>query len=134
MMRNSTPPFLAVHKRSVTLMEMIIVCALWAMLCVGTMRVIGDARMLRSNARDRTTMALIAQGELDRIRQLPASELKAGTEPRLDDSWPASVHALVTLEERADGLWLLDVWVGRDSTEGKAPVRLATIRPGGTKP
>lgn len=117
--------------RGVTLVECLIFCTLWAILAVATMRVLGDGRVLRGNARDRSTMALIAQSELDRVRALPPQELKAGTTGRTDATWPSDTAATVSLTRRDDGTWLVDVRVARQSVEGKPEVRLTTIRRGG---
>jgi len=118
-------------RRGVTLLEMVIYCMLLSMVAVFTMRAVSEARVLRSQARDRNVMAAIAQGEVERVRAVPASRLAEGTETRTDPGWPGGVRALVTLEKRADGAWLIDVQVERESAEGRTPVRLATIRKGG---
>lgn len=119
------------NSRGVTLLELLVYSAIWGMLAVATMRVLGDSRMLRSNGRDRSAMALIAQSEIERVRAMPAEDLTEGSRPRADSTWPSDVAATVTLARRDDSTWLVDVRVGRDSVEGKPEVRLATVRPGG---
>jgi Tfp pilus assembly protein FimT len=118
--------------RGVTLIELTVYMAVWATVALATMHVLGDARMTRANARDRGVMTLIAQGELERVRQLPAAALKEGSENRKDPDWPSGVTATVTLKRRDDATWLVDVQVERESPEGKPHVRLTTIRAGGT--
>lgn len=115
------------HCLGVTLMEALVFAALWTLLAVCTMRVVGDARVLRSNARDRSEMTLIAQSELERVRQIPPVELAEKTTTRTDDQWRAGVHVTTTLKRREDGNWLVTVEVTRESVEGKIPVQLATI-------
>ncbi len=110
-----------------TLIEVMIFCSVFALAAVSTLRVMGDSRVVRSNARDRSTMALIAQSEIERVRSLPAAGLTAGTLPRRDPSWPDGVQMTLTTTPRGDGTWLVDVRVARESLEGKPGVRLTTI-------
>jgi prepilin-type N-terminal cleavage/methylation domain-containing protein len=119
--------------RGVTLLELMVCVMLMSMLAVVTMRALGEARILRGNARDRAVMALIAQSEMERVRSLKASELTAGVQIRSDPAWPSDTTAHVELTPRDDGTWLLAVRVGRKSSEGKAPVSLTTIRSGAVK-
>jgi len=114
----------------VTLLEALIYCVLWAILAVATMRVLGDARILRSNARDRSVMALIAQSEIERVSSLPAEALTEGATTLQREEWPTDVTAMLDLERRDDGTWLIDIRVERDSVEGKPSVHLTTIRTG----
>jgi hypothetical protein len=121
---------IGLSRRGVTLLEVMIYTAVWTALAVATMRVIGDGRTLRSNARDRGAMVLIAQNELERARTLPSDKLTTGSTERTSADWPSGVKARVELSPRADGAWLVDVVVTRESVEGKPSVRLATVRPG----
>ena len=117
--------------RGLTLLETLFYAAIWTVLALATMRVVGDSRTLRAKARDRATMVLIAQNELERARFSPAADLKAGKTERVDPDWPRGIKATVEMSERGDGTWLVDVIVTRQSVEGKPQVRLATVRPGG---
>lgn len=115
-----------------TLLECMIYCALFAMLAVGTMRVIGEARMVRSNARDRTQLALLAQGELDRIRSAPVAERKVGVQTLTKPGWPSGTQLQVELQTTTGGMLSVEVRATRSSIEGKPTVRLASLVPGGT--
>jgi Tfp pilus assembly protein PilV len=114
----------------VTLLELLLYVVVWAMIAVCTMRVLGDSRMTRANARDRAVMTLIAHGELERVRALPAASLEEGRLRRSEPAWPSGVTADVEMTRRDDGTWLVDVRVERASVEGKPKVRLTTIRAG----
>lgn len=118
-------------QRGVTLLEMMIAGSLLLMVALFTMRTLGQARILRGNAAMQHTMLLLAQEELDRLRMLSVSDMAAGIEEIRHDNWPEKVKATVTIAEREDGTWLLDVVVGRPTIEGLQPVRLTTIRQGG---
>ena len=120
-------------RSGVTLIEPLVFVALFAIVSAFTMQALGNSRMLRSNARDRLTMTLIAQSELERIRSLPAAELAEGEDVRSDPQWPSGVAAIVRLAEMDGGHWAVDVEVSRESLEGKPTIRLATIRRGGGK-
>jgi len=117
-------------RHGITLLELLIFLAVWAIVAVATMRVLGDSRVLRSNARDRSVMALLAQGELERIRLLPPAELAEGEQTVSRPDWPSGVSATVRIDRRDDGTWLVDVSMARESFEGKPSVRLTTIRSG----
>jgi type II secretory pathway pseudopilin PulG len=119
------------HRRGMTLLEMLIFVSVFTLLAVATMRCIGDGRVLRANARDRSLMAAIAQSELERARTMPASELAGGRTERRDPTWPTGTAAVMEVTPRPEGTWLVDVTVGREGIEGKPSVRLTTIRPGG---
>ncbi len=125
-------PVLTRSRRAMTLLEVMIFSSILALTAVSTLRVMGDARVVRGNARDRSTMALIAQSEIERVRSLPADRLVAGSQAKRDPSWPEGVAATLTTTPRPDGTWLVDVRVARESLEGKAPVRLTTVVAGGT--
>jgi type II secretory pathway pseudopilin PulG len=118
-------------QRALTLLEMMIFVSVFSLLAVATMRCIGDGRLLRGNARDRSVMTAIAQSELERVRTMPAGDLNGGRVERRDPSWPSGTVAAVELTPRPDGTWLVDVTVTRDGVEGRPSVRLATIRTGG---
>lgn len=118
------------HCRGVTLLECLIYSALLSVLSVWTMRIIGESRVLRANARDRAAMTLIAQSELERLRTVSASELQEGKNEFHREEWLDGVNASVELVPREDGGWLIDVRVSRESIEGKPRVRLTTIRHG----
>jgi type II secretory pathway component PulJ len=118
------------RNRGVTLLEALVFSALWAVLAVVTMRALAEGRELRGDARDRTRMALIAQGELERVRALPAADLREGVTERADPGWPRDVRSAVELLRRPDGTWQVDVRMTRESDTGKAPVRLTTVRTG----
>ncbi|MBX7247152.1 MAG: prepilin-type N-terminal cleavage/methylation domain-containing protein [Candidatus Sumerlaeaceae bacterium] len=119
--------------RGLTLLELMIVSAVFTLLAVVTMRSLGESRMLRGRARDRSAMVLIAQEQIDRIRQIPPADLKAGEDVRTSEAWPPGVEATVRLEPGPDKLWKIDVTVRQKSSEGKAEVQLATLLPGGTR-
>jgi Tfp pilus assembly protein PilX len=123
-------PAMARRDRAVTLLETLVFCALWTVLAVVTMRSLAEGRELRGNARDRTRMALIAQGELERVRAVRAADLREGVTERSEPGWPADVRTAVELSRRPDGTWLVDVRVTRESDTGKPPVRLTTVRTG----
>ncbi|MCX7718336.1 MAG: hypothetical protein N2111_08035 [Candidatus Sumerlaeaceae bacterium] len=118
-------------RRAMTLLELMIFLGVFSLLAVATMRCIGDGRLLRANARDRSVMTAIALSELERARTMPSSNLNGGRVERSDPSWPSGTVAAVELAPRPDGTWLLDVTVTRDGAEGRPSVRLTTIRPGG---
>ena len=119
--------------RGLTLLELMIFCALFTLLAVATMRTLGESRMVRGRARDRSAMALIAQAQIEHARLLPASELREGETTVTNPEWPKDVEAVVKLARQKDNLWLVDVSVRRSSIEGKAEVTLATLRPGGSQ-
>lgn len=110
-----------------TLLECLIYCALMSLLAVGTMRAIGDARMIRSNARDRTPLAIIAQSELERLRSEPPGARKAGTEKLTKPEWPRGTRVEVQTTELTSGTWTVEVRAARESIEGKPTVRLASV-------
>jgi Tfp pilus assembly protein PilV len=112
------------------LLEVLVFVALWGMLAVTTMQSLAQSREMRGNARDRTRMALIAQEELERVRALPAAELREETNERTDPAWPGDVKSMVTLKPVPGGNWSVEIRVDRKSFDGKVPVRLATIRRG----
>jgi len=115
-----------IAKRGVTLMEVLVFTAVLAIVAGFSMRAIGHGRMIRANARDRITMAAIAQSELDRARlERPAM----GMAQRTDAAWPSGTTATTTVSPGPDGTLALEVVVERESYEGKAPVRLATLMP-----
>jgi Tfp pilus assembly protein PilX len=120
-------------RRGIMLLETLVYLAVWTLLAVMTMRALGDSRALRANGRDRAAMTWIAQTELDRIRQTPLKQLTAGVSTRTDRAWPQGVSATVELSRRDDGFWTIRVEVRRASVEGKLPVQLTTIHPGGRK-
>lgn len=110
-----------------------IYCALFAMLAVGTMRVVGEAHMIRSNARDRTQLAVLAQGELDHIRNAPAAERKVGVQTLTNTEWPTGTQLQVELQPASAGMLSVEVRATRESIEGKPTVRLASLLPGGSQ-
>lgn len=119
--------------RGVTLLEALVYIALFTLLAVGTLRALGDSRALRANGRDRAAMTWIAQTELERARRTPLQEIAAGRSMRTDPAWPQGVSATVEFTRRPDGFWTIGVEVRRASVEGKLPVRLATLHPGGRR-
>lgn len=122
-------------RRGMTLMELLIVCCGMMLLTVGTMRGLGEARLFRSAARDRSAMALVAQSELERLRTLKAPQIKAGVS-RLEKhpEWPGDLEVTCELKKRDEATWLALVRVERRSLEGKPTVELATIlAPGGAR-
>lgn len=118
-------------RKGFTLLETLIYSAVFALVAVSTLRVVGDARVVRSNARDRSVMALLAQSEMERVRSLPPDSLTEERREITSPDWPEGVLATVETRRRADGTWLLDITVRRESIEGKPSVRLTTILPGG---
>jgi len=114
-----------------TLLETLIFVAVVAIVACFTMRIVADARLMRVNARDRAAMALIAQSEIERVRQLPAAQLAEGSSKRADRLWPEGVAATVSLKALEGGLWQIDAHVEGESAEGKPAVHLTTIRDGG---
>ena len=118
-------------RRGVTLLETMVFVSLWAIVAVGTMTAVAQSSVIRSRAADRSAMVMIAQQELERVRHLPAGDLKEGTEERTLPEWPAGTVAEIETREREDGTWLIDVRVNRSTIEGLAPVRLTTLRLGG---
>jgi len=114
-----------------TLLELLIFASAFTLLAVATMRCIGDGRVLRANARDRSLMTAIAQSELERARTMPAGELAGGRTERRDPTWPTGTAAVTEVTPRPDGTWLVDVTVSREGVEARPTVRLTTIRPGG---
>lgn len=129
----------AARRRGMTLIETLIYVAVLTMTVVATLRVIGDSRVMRANARDRAIMTLIAHDELERWRATPVSQLTEGTMPAQDNhqpagdkTWPAGTSATVSLKKMEGESWEIDVRVQREGPEGKPDVRLTTIRPGET--
>lgn len=94
------------------------------------MRVVAEARTIRSNARDRSVLTLIAQEELDRLRALPAASLIEGSTINTLPNWPSGTVSLATVSRGPLQSWQLDVEITRESTEGKPAVRLTTLRQG----
>lgn len=117
--------------RGLTLLECMLFCALYAILAVATMRIVGDARVVRSNARDRTRLAVIAQSELDRLRSVPAAERKVGVQTMTNAAWPQGTQVQVELKPAGTGTWNVEVRATRASIEGKPSVRLASVIAGG---
>ena len=118
------------RKRGVTLLEVLIAATLLTVVALFTMRALGQSRILRGNARAQETMLLLAQEELERLRATPAGELAEGTTTHRGTGWPEKMASTVTLDQRDDGTWLIDVTVDRPAIEGLSPVRLTTIRRG----
>lgn len=118
-------------RRGVTLLEMLIFVAVFALIAVSTLRVVGDARVIRSNARDRAVMVLIAQTELERLRAAPPAQRMEGTELKHSPEWPEGTQVRVETTRHDSGMWMLDVKVNRESIEGKPSVRLTTLVSGG---
>jgi hypothetical protein len=112
---------------------MLICVFVMSLVAVGTAAVLGEGRVLRERARQRAELALIAQGELDRLRTQPIAQLTAGWEAIRRDEWPANVSATVAIERRTDGYWQLSVQAERRSPGGDRAVALTTIHPGGRR-
>lgn len=112
------------RNRGVTLMEVLIFSAVIAVVSAMTMRAVGQGRVMRGNARDRITMAALAQGELDRARLTPPGP---GVTQRTDPAWPVGVVAETTVMEGPEGTTAIDVRVWWKSAEGKPSVRLSTL-------
>ncbi len=120
-------------RRGFTLLECMMYSSLFAILAVGTMRVVGDARVIRSNARERTNLAVIAQSELDRVRSMPAAERKPGVQKLSKPEWPSGTTVEVEIQSvAAGGTSTVEVRAQRASLEGKPSVRLASVMAGGT--
>ncbi len=119
-----------VRTRGFTLLECMIVAMLGAILAVTTLRVLGDARQVRGNARDRLMLASLAQGELDRLRTLPAAEVRETTETLTKPDWPEGVALQVITRPYSAETWQIDIVAARQSIEGKPAVRLSTLRRG----
>lgn len=112
-------------------MELLVYLSLLTLLTVSTMKVLGNAAIIRGAARERAKMLLIAQTQLDAARRLPAGELKAGESVGEDIGLPPSMTVMTRYTPREDGTWLVDVVVSRETIEGLPSVSLSTIR-GGT--
>ena len=122
--------FLLNKRRGLTLLETLMYVAILAITIAFTLRAVGEARMIRGNARDRAALVLIAQSELERWRIAPAAQLSEGAMRIENPSWPSGASATVSLRKTANGLWEIDVRVRRKGPEGKPEVRLTTIRTG----
>lgn len=119
------------RRRGLALLELLLYSALWTVLAFATLRAVADARMLRANARDRSALALIAQGEIERMRADAAPP--AGGE-RTDPAWPSGTRAVTRVEPSGEGAVAVVVTVSRESLEGKPVVTLASILPGSVLP
>jgi type II secretion system protein I len=115
------------RRRGFTLLECLIYCALFSMLAVGTMRVVGESRLVRSNARDRTQLAVIAQTELDRLRTEPAANRKPGVQKLSRPEWPKGTQLEIETKGADGGLLHVEIRARRESIEGKPTVNLATV-------
>lgn len=114
--------------RGVTLLELLVVVAILTVVGMGTMRVLGQARLLRGRARARSAMVLFAQASLDRLRTQAATTAAA---TRIE--MPTGVHgrtAHADITPRPDGFRDIVVVVEDANVEGARPVRLASILPG----
>ena len=119
------------NRRGVSLLEFLVIASLMAILVVATMRTLGNARFLRGVARDRGEMLILAQNELDRMRQQPVSEFQQGVQTFTEESSGKSDTVTVSLTKRDDGNWAADVSVERKGPDGVPMVRLSTICQGG---
>lgn len=124
-------PRLRRRSHGLTLLETLVYLSIWALLSIATVRALGEARMIRSGAKDRAQMAWMAQEILDE-RRVAGTSHDAGTFERLDLSERlAGTEAVFTVEEGPSGTLLLEVVVRRESLEGKPTVRLTTLVAGG---
>jgi len=117
--------------RGFTLLECLIVIMMGSLLAVGTLRVIGDARMVRSNARDRLMLATLTQSELDKLRA-ERPTLQHGTRDlRNLEGYPEDVELRIAVEPHTSGTLYVEMLATRRSIEGKPTVRLTTLVPAG---
>jgi hypothetical protein len=121
--------FRSSYAQAFTLLELLVYCSLWTVLALTTMRVIGEARVVRANARDRSILTLIAQDELERLRSIPTSQLSEGVTTRSLSTWPRGTEARIEIHGGPQQTLELDVQVSRVSIEGKPSVQLTTLRP-----
>jgi len=115
----------------VTLLELLIFCALFLFVTVFIFEALALGRSTRGRARDRATMLLIAQSQLEQLRAAPAATIVQGTRTVTDPAWPRGMSVEERITTRPDGLVELDVETRLDTLKGANPVRLTTLRRGG---
>jgi hypothetical protein len=123
-------PTTAISRRGITLVECLVFIAIWAGVCGSTLWALRESALTRGQARQAAVPAVIAQGELEQARALPADKLKAGSTDRTDAAWPAGTSCTVTLAPHSPSTWLINVEAARTTARGLKPVRLTTYRRG----
>ena len=119
------------HTRGMSLLEMLIACSIFTMIVISTIAVVANGRVMRERAKDRSELALLAQGELDRLRIVPLAEAAPGEQVIRREGWPANVSVTTRIETREDGYLELNVSALRTAPAGDLAVTLTGIHPGG---
>jgi Tfp pilus assembly protein PilX len=121
-------------RRALTLLECLLLMALFTIVVLGSMRVIIDGREMRAIARDKAVMLTLVQGELDRLRTSGADPAAAGTAIWREPEWPAGVTMSRTVTARPDGLLDVTVEAQRPTHRRLIVARLATVVAGEAHP
>lgn len=123
-------PILRRAPRGLTLLEMLIAVTIITLMAVSTCEVLGNAKVTRERARQRTELALLAQSELERMRAAPAGDMTPGESEQRPEGTPASVSLERRVTAREDGLLELEVTARRAGATGEIVCRLTTLREG----
>ncbi len=115
-------------RRAVTLVEMLIACAILAIGLVGTVRVVTMARGTQSESYALARLALRANAELETWRTRPFDSLKPGTTP-VTDIDDALTTGVVTVQPFRDtSLCEITVTLQRATPKGTRRVIFTTLR------
>ena len=117
------------RKRGITMLEMIFDATLSMMLVVGVTGAMGQSRRVAGAAAQRAKLALLATGELDRLRSLPPESIEDALGRReVPDGAVVFVLESATRPHRS-GMRVLTVAATSVEPDPPAPVALATLVP-----
>ena len=116
------------RKRGVTLLEMLIVCAVLSIGLVGTVSVISSSRHTQKEARVLAQLSLRANAELETWRIKSPDSLKTGTFPItiMDDDHTTGIVSIKPFQDTK--LWEITVTLQRTTPKGTRKVIFNTLR------